>query len=77
MSASTKEIENKALGLSAVDRVMLAEKLLSSLDSPQQTSIDEKWAIESEDRLKAYDENLIESAESSAVFERLEKKYSK
>jgi|AntRauMFilla1563_2_1112583.scaffolds.fasta_scaffold301825_1 putative addiction module component (TIGR02574 family) len=75
MSALTKELEDKVFGLSALDRVSLAEKLLSSLDTPHQISIDEKWAEESEDRIKAYDTGLLESVEASAVFERLERKY--
>ena len=77
MSALTKEIEDKALGLSALERVSLAEKLLSSLDAPQQFSIDEKWADESEDRIKAFDRGDIEASEATAVFERLENKYTK
>jgi putative addiction module component (TIGR02574 family) len=75
MIALTKEVEITLLNLSAVDRVNLAEKLLSSLDSPQQHSIDEKWSQESEDRIKAYDAGLIKSFDISDVFERLEKKY--
>jgi len=75
MSALTKEMEDSLFRLSAVDRVSLAEKLLSSLDAPHQNSVDEKWAKESEDRIKAYNAGLIQSVESSAVFERLEKKY--
>jgi putative addiction module component (TIGR02574 family) len=77
MSALTKEIEDKALGLSAVERVCLAEKLLSSLDSPHQFSIDEKWAKESEDRIEAFDRGEIEASEASSVFERLENKHVK
>lgn len=77
MSALTKEIEDKALGLSVLDRVNLAEKLLSSLDSPHQFSIDEKWAQESEDRINAFERGEIEASEVSAVFERLENKYNK
>jgi hypothetical protein len=75
MSALTKEIEDRALGLSALERVSLAEKLLSSLDMPHQRSIDEQWELEAEVRIKAYDQGLIESSEASAVFERLERKY--
>ncbi len=77
MNALTKEIEDKALGLSAPERVSLAEKLLSSLDSPHQISIDEKWASESEERINAFERGDIESSEASAVFERIERKYNK
>ncbi len=76
MSALTKEVEDKIFGLSALERVSLAEKLLTSLDTPLQPSMDAKWAAESEDRINAYDAGLIESIEASAVFERLEGKYS-
>lgn len=76
MSALTKEIEDQALSLSALDRVSLAEKLLSSLDMPHQYSMDDQWATEAEVRIKAYDQGLIDSSEASAVFERLERKYS-
>ena len=46
MGALTKEIEDRALGLCALDRVSLAEKLLSSLDVPHQHSMDDQWATE-------------------------------
>jgi putative addiction module component (TIGR02574 family) len=75
MSALTKELEDQVFGLSALDRASLAEKLLSSLDAPHQSSINEKWAAESEDRINAYDAGRIASVEASAVFERLERKY--
>mgnify|MGYP005852896781 FL=1 len=75
MSALTKELEEKVFGLSVLDRVSLAEKLLSSLDTPHQIPFDEKWAAESEDRIKAYDTGLIESVEAATLFERLEGKY--
>lgn len=75
MGALTKEIEYRALGLCALDRVSLAEKLLSSLDVPHQHSMDDQWATEAEVRIKAYDQGLIDSSEASTVFERLERKY--
>lgn len=77
MSARTKEIEAQALGLSVLDRAQLAEKLLSSLNSPHQFSIDEKWATESEDRIQAYQRGEIEASDAATVFERLENKYNK
>lgn len=75
MSALTKELEDQVFGLSALDRASLAEKLLSSFDAPHHASIDEKWAAESEDRIKAYDAGRITSLDASSVFERLERKY--
>lgn len=75
MSTVTKQIEDKALGLSALDRASLAEKLLSSLDAPHRGPIDQQWAEESEDRIKAFEGGEIRACEAEAVFERLEKKY--
>ena len=77
MSALIKEIEARALGLSAVERASLAEKLLSSLDSPDQASFDQEWAIECEDRIRAFERGEMGASEASTVFDRLEKKYGK
>ena len=77
MSAWIKEIEARALGLSAVERASLAEKLLSSLDSHHQASFDQEWAVEGEDRIRAFERGEMGASETSIVFERLEKKYGK
>jgi putative addiction module component (TIGR02574 family) len=75
MSLLVKEIEKRALGLSAVERVSLAEKLLSSLDSSLQFLFEEKWAAESEERIQAFDRGELCASEAEMVFERLQKKY--
>ncbi|MCD8481849.1 MAG: addiction module protein [Verrucomicrobia bacterium] len=60
-----------------MERVSLAEKLLSSLDSSLQISFEEKWADESEERIRAFDRGELGASEADIVFERLEKKYGK
>jgi putative addiction module component (TIGR02574 family) len=74
MSGLTKEIEDKAMRLSAIERVNLAEKLLSSLDSPEQRLIDEKWACECENRIEAFESGKMEAVDAATIFERLERK---
>ena len=75
MNSSVKEIEDRALKLSVLDRVSLAERILSSLDGPRQSSLDEQWAIESEDRIKAYEEGSMSASDAAVVFDRSEQKY--
>jgi len=53
MPESTQHLLKNVLALPAVDRAALAEQLLSSLDRPD-PSIDERWAVEAEDRLAAF-----------------------
>ena len=72
MSGLPKDIENQALSLSAIDRLGLAEKLLSSLDLAEQEEIDRKWAEESEERIAAYDSGQMQATDASSVFERIE-----
>ncbi len=75
MNSSVKEIEDRALQLSVLDRVSLAERILNSLDDPRQPSLDEQWAIESEDRIKAYEEGSMNASDAAMVFDRVEQKY--
>lgn len=63
------------MDLPAIDRVCLAEKLLSSLDLPAQAETDRAWATESEDRIRAFDQGELKACEDSEVYGRLEKKY--
>ena len=59
MGALTKEIEDRALGLCALDRVSLAEKLLSSLDVPHQHSMDDQWTTNGLPRPKCELKHMI------------------
>ena len=63
------------MSLPAIERACIAEKLLSSLDSFKQDSIDSAWADESEDRIKAFERGELKATDSSIVHRRLEEKY--
>ena len=76
MSLLKKEIETEIFTLPPLARASLAERLLSSLDTTEQNTIDQKWAIEAEDRLEAYQRGELQAVDSSEVIARLEKKYS-
>ena len=76
MSLLKKEIETEIFTLPPLARASLAERLLSSLDTAEQSAIDRKWAIEAEDRLKAYERGELKAVDASEVIARLEKKYS-
>ena len=76
MSLLKKEIETEIFTLPPLARASLAERLLSSLDTTEQNTIDQKWAIEVEDRLEAYQRGELQVVDASEVIARLEKKYS-
>ena len=76
MSLLKKEIETEIFTLPPLERASLAERLLSSLDTTEQNTIDQKWAIEVEDRLEAYQRGELQVVDASEVIARLEKKYS-
>lgn len=62
-----KEILEQALTLKPVDRLIIIDGLLRSLDEPD-AKIDEIWAEEAENRLKAYREGGIEGICLDEVF---------
>jgi len=55
-----KNIIEQALKLKPVDRYLIIEGLLNSLDNPDIT-IDEIWAIEAERRLQAFKEGKLKT----------------
>jgi putative addiction module component (TIGR02574 family) len=66
---SNKEILELAIALKPVERLMIIEGLLRSLDEPDQR-IDEIWAVEATKRLKAYREGRLEGIPMEEVFQR-------
>ena len=64
---STKELLEKALKLKSEDRFLLGEGLIKSLDQPD-ASIDEIWAEEAENRLKAYREGILQGIPMETIF---------
>ena len=71
MSSESEEVLNKALALSPIDRAELIERLLGSLESTSDTTIDSLWAEEAEARIEAYDRNEITSIPVKEVFDRI------
>lgn len=77
MSGAMNKVFEEALSLPSEERVMLVEKLLSSLNLPIHAEIDEFWAEEAERRLAEIehgDTNLIPGNE---VFAKIHRKYQK
>ena len=68
---SAAKVVNEALSLPAKSRAKLAEKLLESLDDPEQKEIDRLWAEEVEDRIDAYEKGELKAIPGKEVFRRL------
>lgn len=66
MSELSKTLIDQALELPANERLLVAEKLLISLDRPD-AEIDKLWAEECEDRLQAFDRGEIEAVPASQL----------
>ncbi|MGK7927564.1 MAG: addiction module protein [Spirulina sp.] len=65
-------ILEKVLSFPAKSRAALVERILDSLDRAD-PSIDEQWAKEAEDRIKAYDAGELEGISAEDVFEKYKK----
>ena len=65
-------ILDEALSFPAKSRAAIVEKLLESLDQPD-PSIDEQWAKEAEDRIKAYDLGELQGIPAEEVFKKYKK----
>jgi putative addiction module component (TIGR02574 family) len=73
MSKRGAQVLEEALTLSPVERAELADRLLASLDSGPDRTIDALWAQEAEDRLDAFERGEIKAVSSRAAFEAIEK----
>jgi len=67
MTESANTILNQALELTASERSDVAEKLLSSLDSPD-SRIDSVWAKEADARVEAFERGEIGTTSAEEVF---------
>jgi hypothetical protein len=67
LSTDTKQILETALSLPAIDRALILESLLTSLDQPD-TDVDGLWAVEAKDRLAAFDAGQIDAVPADVVF---------
>lgn len=70
MTEVADKLIREALGLNPVERALVIEELLSSLDKPD-AELDSKWAKEAEDRLGAHEAGEIESIPADQVFAEL------
>lgn len=61
MATNTQKVLKNALELPTLERANLVDRLLSSLDQPNE-QIDNLWRMEVEDRVKAYKAGKIKSA---------------
>ena len=64
-----KAILNDALALSVNERVELVDRLLESLDAPNE-EINKIWSTEAESRFKAYDEGKVTAQPVSEVLKK-------
>ena len=71
MSTITRQILEKALVLSAIERAALVDSLLASLDQPD-ARIDELWAAESEHRLELFEAGKMQAIPAEQVFQEFE-----
>jgi putative addiction module component (TIGR02574 family) len=67
MSPDLKQCEVKALKLPPKDRAILAERLISSLDSLESAENEQLWIVEAERRYKGYRKGKISARSAKAV----------
>ena len=64
---SSKDVLKQALKLKPDERFMVVEGLIKSLDEPD-SSLDEIWAEEAENRLRAYRAGNLEGIPMEEIF---------
>ncbi len=64
---STKELLDQAMKLKPEERFVLLEGLIKSLDEPDK-ELDEIWAEEAENRLRAYREGKLHGIPMEEIF---------
>ena len=69
MTDSADTILEQALELSEIERAIVAEKLLFSIENPK-LNIEDIWAKEADARVDAYHKGDIESISAEEVFAR-------
>jgi len=68
-------VQKEALALEPADRADLVDSLLASLDSDAIKAVENAWAQEAEDRLRAYRAGKIEALSGPAVISELKSRY--
>jgi putative addiction module component (TIGR02574 family) len=77
MTAMTERILDQVLSLPCEDRLIVAEKLLQSLNSPVQTEIDRMWAEEAERRIDEIDSGSVDLIPGEKVFSNIRERLGK
>ena len=72
MTKSAKDIVDSAKRLPPAERAAVIEALLESMDASD-PSIDAKWIVEAESRLRAYEAGELESVDADEVLAKLRK----
>ena len=67
--AASNEILKEVLNLAPTEKDKLIDKLLSSLDKPD-NELDKLWAKEAEDRIEAYEQGKIRALTLKEVLEK-------
>ncbi len=68
MSKKAEDLFDEALSLPPVQRAELVDRLLASLESSRNPTLDELWAQEAEDRLDAFERGEVKAVSSREVF---------
>lgn len=68
MTQHAQQILEHALTLSAEERAELAERVLESLDAPQRKRIDQEWAAEADDRVRAVERGELPTIPAEDVY---------
>lgn len=75
MLDSYDEILSAALSLPPYERAMAAERLLISLDGPEQKRIEALWAEEAERRMREIEDGTVETIDGELVMQRLRARF--
>jgi len=68
-ASSRQNIYNEIATMKPIDKIKLIDKLILSLDIPNQT-IEEQWNDEAKSRIEAYQNNQLKAIPSSEIFAR-------
>jgi putative addiction module component (TIGR02574 family) len=71
MIRSTEEVISEALALPPDTRALLADRLLTSLESPQREEIDKLWAEEAERRIRQIETGEVKPIPGEEVFKEI------
>ncbi len=70
---TTKELEKQTLKLKSLDKIHLVEKLIKSLDQPDE-DIENAWIKESESRFSAYEKGDLKTVPFETAIKKIRRK---